>query len=266
MERHAEDVNWVLISHYQTLSESFIEKYADKVDWYYIPECQHLSEDFMGRHADKVDWTWISAYQKLSENFIEKYADKVDWEYISMYQHLSEAFIKKYADKVDWRRISKYQSLSEAFIEKHADKVNWEFISKYQKLSDAFISRHFDIINIMAANDSWLNKTAEFKKKKIEATGLYECHEDFFYAYKGIRSDRYSAFNFQYQYLPGETYECFADGSDEESSFGFSVWTKEEAKNYCNKLVVKCKIYYKDIARVIYYGGKIRCSRITILE
>ena len=116
------------------------------------------------------------------------------------------------------------------------------------------------------ANANWFNKTAEFKKKKVKATGLYECHEKFFYAYKGIRSDRYSDFNFQYQYLPGETYECFADGSANENSFGFSVWTKEEAANYCNELVVKCKIYYRDVARVVHNGGKIRCSKLTILD
>lgn len=46
-------------------------------------------------------------------------------------------------------------------------------------------------------------------EKMIEKTDLYECHEDYFYAYKNIRSDRYSHFNFQYQYLPGETYNCF---------------------------------------------------------
>ena len=174
-----------------------------------------------------------------------------------------------HAYKVDWAWISASQHLSEAFIEKHADKIFWNKISEYQKLSDVFISRHLDTINIMAMNANWLNKTTEFKKEKVEATGLYECHEDFFYAYKGIRSDRYSNFNFQYQYLPGETYECFADGRDEENSFGLSVWTKEKAEDYCNELVVKCKIYYKDVARVVhnrYNNGKIRCSRITILE
>ena len=225
-------------------------------------------EELLKKYRDskgKINWYALSYKETLSERFIEKYAYKVDWERVSASQHLSKDFIEKHVDKIDWKRISAYQKLSEDFIEKHAGEVDWERISKYQKLSDAFILRHYDTI-IIAANDNWLNKTTEFKKNKVEATGLYECHKEFFYAYKGIRSDRYSKFNFQYKYLSGETYECFADGSYEENSFGFSVWTKEDAEYYCNELVVKCKIYYKDVARVVHNGGKIRCSRLTILE
>ena len=115
-------------------------------------------------------------------------------------------------------------------------------------------------------NDSWNYKSKDFKKAAVEATGLYECHEGFFYAYKGIRSDRYSNFNFQYRYMPGETYECFADASDNEDSFGLSAWTKERAERYCSELVVKVKVYYEDVARVVHNGGKIRCSRLTVME
>ena len=97
-------------------------------------------------------------------------------------------------------------------------------------------------------------------------TGMYECYDDYFIAYKGIRSDRYSAYNFQYQYLPKETYECFADTSNTESSFGLSVWDYENAKEYCDKLIVKCKVYYSDVARVVHHGGKIRCNKITVLN
>lgn len=100
----------------------------------------------------------------------------------------------------------------------------------------------------------------------VKTTGLYECYEDYFIAYKGIRRDRYSKHNFQYQYLPGETYERFADHSDNENSFGLSVWDDENSRNYCSELVVKCKVYYSDVARVVHEGGKIRCSKIMILE
>ena len=97
-------------------------------------------------------------------------------------------------------------------------------------------------------------------------TGLYECYDDYFIAYKGIRSDRYSKFNFQYQYLKDETYECFADYSENENSFGLSAWTKKKAEKYCNELVVRVKIYYKDVAKVVHNGGKIRCSKLTVLD
>ena len=261
------EIDWRNISANQHIDEEFIEAHVNEVKWLHISKYQHLTEPFINKHADKVNWLEISAYQKLSEKFIEQHAGEVHWGIISIYQHLSENFIEKHADKVDWYCISAHQHLSEAFIEKHSTEVNWRKISRHQCLSKFFRGKHADeIFPSVSANDNWLNKTTEFKKNKVEATGLYECYEDFFYAYKGIRSDRYSKFNFQYQYLPGETYECFADGSDEEFSFGFSVGTKEKAENYCNELVVKCKIYYRDVARVVHNGKKIRCSRITILE
>ena len=262
---HTDGVDWWCISIYQKLSEEFIEKHAGEVDWWWISERQKLSQKFIEKHTDKVNWNWISKHQKLSEEFIEKHADEVDWEWISIYQKLSEEFIEKHADKVDWGCISVYQKLSEKFIERHAGEVNWNWIPKYQKLSEKFIERYTNEL-YASINDNWNYKSADFKKAAVEATGLYECHEDFFYAYKGIRSDRYSNFNFQYRYMPGETYECFADASSEENSFGLSAWTKEEAGEYCSELVVKVKIYYEDVARVVHNGGKIRCSKLTVME
>ena len=97
-------------------------------------------------------------------------------------------------------------------------------------------------------------------------TGLYECHEDYFIAYQGIRSDRYSDYNFQYQYLKGETYETWCDCSDEEDSYGFSAWTKARARDYCKELVVRVKVRYEDVGRVVHNGGKIRCFKMEILN
>ena len=266
IERHAGEVDWRRISVYQKLSEEFIERHAGEVDWEYISVYQKLSEEFIEKHADEDDWNRISEYQKLSEEFIEKHADKVNWYCISMYQKLSEEFIEKHADKVDWYWISEYQKLSEEFIEKYAEKIDWDCISKYQKLSEEFIEQHAGTLHMPFINDSWNYKSADFKKAAVEATGLYECHKDFFYAYKGIRSDRYSKRNFQYRYMPGKTYECFADASSNENSFGLSAWTKEKAEQYCPELVVKVKVYYKDVARVVHNGGKIRCSKLTVME
>ena len=115
-------------------------------------------------------------------------------------------------------------------------------------------------------NDSWHYKSTEFKKEQVINTGLYDCHDDYFIAYKGIRSDNYSKYNFQYQYFVGETYESFADYSSDENSFGLSAWTYDKAKKYCNEKIIKVKIYYKDVARVVYNGGKIRCCKFEVLE
>ena len=238
----------------------------NQINWHWISMYQKLSENFIEKYKNKVNWISISMHQKLSEDFIEKHKDAVNWCWISTNQKLSEYFIEKYKDKVDWYCISKYQKLSENFIEKHADKVNWGFISKYQNLSENFIEKYKDNFYICAIKDSWHYKSTEFKKQAVINTGLYDCYDDYFIAYKGIRSDRYSKFNFQYQYLPNQTYETFADYSDNEDSFGFSAWNYENAKSYCDELVVKVKIYYKDVARVVHNGNKIRACRITILD
>ena len=269
------------------LPESFIEKYFTMVNWYRISSYQKLSENFIDKHANDVKWNWISEYQRLSESFIEKYVDKVNWIDISYCQKLSESFIEKYADKVDWIAICAYQKLSEGFIEKYAGEVDWHYVSIYQKLSENFIRKYKNKLNLrviarhqvislelakeLGVTSVFLRhnnclKPMSHWKEAVKATSLYECHKDYFYAYKGIRSDRYSCKNFQYRYLPGETYECFSDYSDDENSFGLSAWTKEKATNYCDELVIKVKIYYKDITAVVHDGGKIRCKKMTVLD
>jgi len=144
--------------------------------------------------------------------------------------------------------------------------VDWSQIAAHQKLSDSFICEFGNKISQNLINNNWAYKDAEFLKTQVEKTGLYECHDDYFIAYKGIHSDRYSMFNFQYQYLPGETYEAFCDCFDIGNSCGLSVWTEDNAMKYSNELVVKVKVRYEDVGRVVHDGGKIRCRKITILN
>ena len=254
-------MNWIQISKYKYLCEDFIKKYADEVNWDYISAYQKLSEDFIDKYIDKVNWSNISEYQKLSEDFINEHVDEVNWYCIPIYQKLSEVFIEKHADEIDWNCISEYQKLSENFIDKHTDEVNWYYISKYQVITPEFADKH----NISINNNS--QRTAAEWKKMIEKTNLYECHEDYFYAYKNIRSDRYSHFNFQYQYLPREIYDCFSDYSNNENSFGLSAWTKTEAHDYSDSgIVVKLKVNYADVTAIVHDSNKIRCKRITVLN
>ena len=285
-----EEVDWWYISVFQKLSEDFIREFQDKVWWSWISEYQKLSEDFIREFQDKVDWRMISRYQTLSEEFIREFADKVNWYYISMFEKLSEPFIREFQDTVDWKNISTYQKLSERFIQEfqdnfdwysistyqklsedflreYKDKVNWWYISRYQKLSEDFI-REFNINNEFGdvKGKSWLYKDKEFLKQQVIESGLYECHEDYFIAYKGIKKDRYSKFNFQYQYFKGETYEAHCDCTDEENSFGLSVWTEEQAKNYCDELIVRVKVNYEDVGRLVHDNGKIRVRKLTVLD
>lgn len=262
----ARKLDWVAVSIYQHLTEDFIAAHKQFVDWEQVSRYQLLSESMIGKFKDKVDWEWISSQQKLSESFIQEHSRYVDWENISRYQRLSERFIREHAGDVDWYWISRNQRLSESLINEHAGKVDWMGISACQKLSAGFIRKYEEKLDMNAIRDNWAYKTPEELEYAVRDTSLYECHKGYFIAYKGIRKDRYSDYNFQYQYLPGETYETFADCSDKADSCGFSVWTRGSAEEYCRELVIPCRIEYKDVARVIVgNGGKVRCRKLTIL-
>ena len=258
--------DWVLLSKHEGLTEDFIRKFADKVDWEWISQYHHLSEDFIREFKDRVYWGCISSYQNLSEDFIREFKYRLRWVCISKYQHLSEDFIREFANRVDWNMISMCQHLSEGFIREFKDRVDWDWISRYQRLSKEFIKEFKDIIYMRWIADSWHYKSTGEKKKAVMDTGLYECHEDYFIAYKGIRADRYSNFNFHYQYLKGETYDTWCDCSANENSFGFSAWTENMARAYCNELVVRVKVRYEDVGRVVHKGGKIRCFKLEVLD
>ena len=146
-------------------------------------------------------------------------------------------------------------------------EFDWDNYTFYieQKLSEDFIKKFKDYLGDVY-NKSWLYKDKDFLKQQVIDSGLYDCHEDYFIAYKGIRKDRYSAFNFQYQYLIGETYEAHCDCTDEENSFGLSVWTEEEAKEFCNKLIIKVKVNYEDVGRLVHNNGKIRVRKLTVID
>ena len=291
IERHQDVINWDNVSKYQTLSEEFIEKHQDKLWWSYICSSQILSEPFMEKFQDKIDWNCVSSFQKLSEEFIAKFKDKVNWKAISIYQKLSEEFILEHKGKLNLRLIFKFQKLSEKFSEKHY-KFHLKTVLTYQKLSQDFLMKLIKKINHSALNklltyqklpmsfikehnfsidkkDSWLYKNKEFKKEEVIKTGKYECHDDYFIAYKAIRNDRYSIFNFQYQYLPGGTYESTCDCTNEDYSFGLNVGTYDYAVNYLGLskgIIVKCKVYYEDLGRIVFYGSMVRCFKITVLE
>ena len=239
---------------------------TDYQNWESLSTHQNLTENFIRKFADFVNWGNISIYQHLSEDFIREFANEVEWECISECQHLSEAFIREFKDRVCWYDISTYQRLSEDFIREFKDRVDWDWIAKYQRLSKNFIREFKDWLCMDLIADSWHYKSTEEKKRAVMDTELYECHDDYFIAYKGIRRDRYSTFNLQYQYLKGHTYETWCDCSSEENSFGFSAWTEEKARDYCDELVVRVKVKYEDVGRVVHKGGKIRCFKLEVLD
>lgn len=63
-------------------------------------------------------------------------------------------------------------------------------------------------------------------------------------------------------------YESTCDCTNEENSFGLNVGTRDYAKWYASKnsIIVKCKVRYEDVGRIVHKGEKVRCFRIEILD
>lgn len=271
-------LNWLYLQLYQDLSENFINIFRDKVDWDIISRNQILSEDFIRAYADKVNWHYISKYQHLSEPFIREFINKVKFRWISARQKLSEDFIRTYADKVSWYYISMVQTLSEAFIKEFKDKVNWENITRYQKLSNEFINDFSDILkangylwdNVITYQQSATLKTAEEKKQAVIATGLYDCYDNYFVAYKAVRSDRYPSKYFTQRYFRGDRCESFCDCVTMDESFGLSAGTENTARIYQKLIkeseIIRVEIYYADLGILIDNGNSLRCFSFKVID
>jgi len=287
IKKHGVDsfmINWYNISQYQKLSEPFIEKYKDFVDWYYISKYQFLSELFIGKYCARVNWREIFISQKLSPTFIAINAsnNSLYWHCVSRHQKLSESFIENYADKVPWHIIFEFQKLSESFIDRH--KKRWEInksnynrsaqaIIKYQKLSEEYREKNNlkDPIDGLGLEiiDNWLYTSTEDKIKHIKKNTKYKIIDNkYIIAYKTVKEDNHSVFNFQYKYEVGKTYKSHCDCNlDNENSFGLSAWTKKEALRYHPRgKLIKVKINIEDIGAIVHSGSKIRCFKFKVLK
>lgn len=267
------DINWVDISSAYILSEDFMDEFKEDISWEHVSVYQRLSEEFIRSHENYVNWDALSARQKLSYDLIKDYKEKVNWMLLMMSHRFSEEFIEEFKDYVDWACVSKYQKLSEDFIEKHIDRINILYVYQYQKLSNCFIEKYRKRLSdfIISKNNSY--KTTEQKKQDIIGKGLYECYDDYFIAYKTVRKDRYSLYNFQNKYEKGETYESWCDCSDSSYSFGLNVGTEDVAKYFMKQFettkhpqIIRCKVKYEDVGRVSEDGKNIRCFKLEVLD
>ena len=86
----------------------------------------------------------------------------------------------------NWMNLSEHTGLTEDFIREFGDNLDWYWISARQRLSEEFIEEFKDKLDMGFIADSWHYKSVEEKKKAVIDTGLYECHEDYFIAYKHI--------------------------------------------------------------------------------
>lgn len=265
---HLANLDLDFICKHQKLSESFMDNYRNLLNWKIICNYQYLSEEFIESHLGYIDWDRICLKQKLSEEFIKKYNGLLNWDIIAEHQKLSEEFIENNFDEFTWK-ICVYQKLSEKFIKKNINRLDLNLVSKYQKLPNDFFQNYKDKIQFY--NDCWNYKPVSEKKQCIIDTGKYEFYDDYFIAYKAIRPDRYSLFNFQYKYEKGGIYESSCDTSNCKNSFGLSVGTKNSAGLYgfmtsIRYNIVRCKVRYEDVGRIVHNGDKVRCFKIEILD
>ena len=262
MGKHWADLDKGAVSQYQKMSEGFMEKRWADLDKGRVSANQKMSEGFMEKHWADLDKALVSANQKMSEGFMEKRWADLNKGRVSQYQKMSEGFMEKRWADLDKGRVSANQKMSEGFMEKHWADLDKGWVSEYQKMSEEFRVRH----NIPLPEDNWLYFSDEQKLAEIKKCGLYELDGDTIIAYKGIRSDNYSAFNFQYKYEIGGEYESHCDCTNDESSFGLSAWTLEQARDYCGEKVIKVSIKISDLGRIVHDGGKLRCFKLKVLE
>ena len=271
LDRMSKYVDWNNVSRYQKLDGWFIEKYHLNLNWDYISTYQKLDECLIDMFSDRVNWYFISVYQRLSEGFIGRFVGVTNcYDSVVRFKSLSEEFIESNFSELSSRYLCICQRLSEDFIERYADVLDFRLISIYQHLSDSFIGRYRDRLDMHEIALNWNYKSVEEKKRLLVDTCKYECHDDYFIAYKAVREDGHSLFNFQYKYENGGIYESWCDCTEDENSFGLNVGTYSEAVSYGDVYVmyriVRCKVRYEDIGRIVHGGNKIRCFKIEVLD
>lgn len=288
-ENNREIDHGYILQDYEGVDQEYLEKYCDELglNLFDIFKTYKIKDEYLHLIADNTKNFSFSLVniecQKLSIDFYKKHKDKFYLSYFLIHQKLSENDINEIFDDIIYHNILDNlfvcQILSESFL--HSIKEHWidndylkGYLVNYNKLSDDF-RKEFDLSRYLW-DENWLYKSTEFKKEKLIKTNNYECFEDYFIAYKAIRPDRYSLYDFQYQYLENGIYQAKANYNiDEISSFGLSVGTKERCEYYGVEygdydakacIIIECKIYYDDIAAIVHDGDEIRCAKIEILE
>lgn len=233
--------------------------------------------------------------QKIPENLFIKY-DKVFRYYfreLLISQTLSEEYIEDNLELIQRRSLKlelvRYQKLSESFIKKHetyfSSTLLIGMLISHQLLSKEYITYlinkynpkvcdDFDIIDINIETDLdpyWQYKSADERLEIIKKSGLYEIEGDYVLAYKSIRKNGYSKFNFQYKYEVGLYYTSKADYNTlNNASYGFSSWTlKYVLENYyysSSNKIVKVKIHKSELAALVHNDNKIRSTAFYVIK
>jgi hypothetical protein len=234
------------------------QEFLDNINNYIYYINNKIPIELIREFKNKFNWDCISQYQKLTMPFIREFKDLVDWDRISIHQKLTIPFIREFKNRVDWYYISRYQKLTMPFIREFKDRVNWYYISAYQKLSMSFI-REF---KLGILKDNWLYWPKEKKIKAIKKAG-FKIKNNIIHAWKSIREDRYSQYNFIIKYSKGKLVRdknCDCNSND-SISFGLSAWNKKNANKISKEdggVTIPVRIGIDDFGCVTG-DGKIRC-------
>lgn len=286
-----QEPDWDLISKHFKLSEEFMRKYSDKLNWMNLCIYQFMSVNFMREFIIHLKFPFLAFYQVLDFEFLKDYAPRLKWNHVSRHQHLTEDMIRYFQHRVDWDNISTYQKLSEEFIIEYNEQVNWKYVSEYQALSEKFIEQYknkldldlviksqklsdnfFKKYNLTKPVNNWLYETVENKLKYIQENSKFKIQNDekgdmYLIAYKTVKDDYSSIFNYGYKFIPGNIYNnhCNCDLT-EDNSFGINLTTKQRSIDwYDNGRLLIVKVYIKDIGSFIPKTQKVRVFKVEII-
>lgn len=292
--RYKNNLKWDYITVYQTLSENFIREHQDKYSWGTAAIFQKLSNDFIREFNRKffnsLYWQSISCYQVLSESFIKEFNYRLDQEYILGAQVLSENFIRELdrkhsipnnSDVIGWMEITSAQRLSESFIEEFQNKINWYSLAYgCRELSEDFIRRYKERLNTKYDGYKPLVKTQKISlslarelgeeetflkyntsrvtptewKQIIADTKVFECFDDYFYAYTPISNNNKIDSKCNIVFEEGKAINHFKGGYERNQFCGVSFESRQKA-------VDECTLYMFDINDSKYGEYKIALRR-----
>lgn len=275
--KHILDLNLILITRYQVISEQFIRTYC--MPLFLSPDKRYFSKLLFN----------ILRHQALSEEFINEYLDIIIESklvhVLCRYQELSEAVIshlldigkgKPYYD-ILCRYITHYQELSVELINQYPILIQNPNCKRNLYNHQALPKSFYDENRLPICNAS-ITPEADWKYM-ITKSGKFEIHDNYFYAYKIVRADDYSVYNYNYRFEKESDYYTFSDYSYESESFGFESSTfrgmllyKLQCFNNSPKFkVIKVKIFYKDLTYFDIFNNKyedaiIRSNKIYIVD
>lgn len=181
----------IIINNKHQLHYDFINKYKDEIDWHMLSIYQTFTPDFFKKFSTYIDWETASSYQRFTINILEKFkyyinwdlvssrndfltpemleifSEQIKWNYVNI-TDFSDNFLDKYKDKInwsnvtftnidryedyieylDWVKLSYSKDLSEDFMRKYQDLLDWDLLSSHQEMSKDFIKEFSDRVNM----------------------------------------------------------------------------------------------------------------------